>query len=175
MATVNRLWRHAFVLVAGLVAELRFDQDDCRVPRRSCVWMVNSPVYTLSFVVGSRGRVKSLPAGYVASSRRTPKPSGMEKVVGIRYSSLGVWELMCRPCAMRKCSVTGLGFPSGNGDLLGKEILDGVALERRSGSAHRTGLGCRAATESQPRSKPHRSPRNRELLSSVAIPNSHAH
>jgi hypothetical protein len=53
-------------------------------------------------------------------------------------SSLGVWELMCSPGAMRKCSVTVVGLAGGNGDLLGVEVLDGRGLE--SGMA---GKNCR--------------------------------
>src|ERR1700733_9223312 len=51
--------------------------------------------------------------GWVAAPSRTPMPSGIEKSVGIRNSSLGVCELMCKPCETRKCSVTGLVLPAG--------------------------------------------------------------
>src|SRR5579863_5534233 len=80
--------------------------------------MANSPVYTLNLVVGSKASEMMVPAGYVAASSRTAAPSGpplpgIEKSVGIRNSSLGLCELICSPCATRKCNMIGLGLPAG--------------------------------------------------------------
>ena len=62
-------------------------------------------------------------------------------------SSLGVWELMCSPGAMRKCSATVAGLAGGNGDLLGVEIFDGGGLGSGMGSED----SCACAWASKPR------------------------